>query len=340
MPTGLRCVSGCRVLPEGDFWRPGSGPGDSLDPSYNSAMRTVIALLLMFASPALAQFEGAAATRRQKVWLEPLVEMTAKRMELHFPSFTARDLEGKVEKVLFNQAPRVVNKRWEQLIIDLLVEDLGLAKADENRVRYGPSKGWGADAPDWPRKLLDFPDTWPGTREEAYLVTRVTADQQLVLRRKPEVDRRMIAWRGPELSKDQARGLSELADYWSERLCREFGYDRTDRRFEELLESLFETADTERVVMGTLVKLRYLVRPAVREALDADDFGKIMDAEESVQELIIRNLEEAEWWPLLQEDHRAMVKDPKRHRSVIKDRKKAEKDAAKAAKKEAEDGGK
>ena len=287
-------------------------------------------LALAIAAPALAQYEGAAPSRRQKILLEPLVQATAMRLELHLPSFTADDLEKRVEKALHNQVSHVVEKRYKELVIDLLIEDLGVSKNDKTKVQYGPYETFGRDMPDWPSSLTEFEGrSWDARDKGAYDVMGVVQDHGAVLRKDADAEYRIKTWIGRELSSDQERGLKELSKYWAAKLEDKFGAERKDKRFHELIESMFLTLDTERAVLGTLCKLRFLVRPDVRDGLEADSYDTIVAAEDSVTELIERQLGDAEWWPQLQADHRAMTIDPKKHRAVLKDRIKAEKAAAK-----------
>ena len=292
----------------------------------------MIRTLALFALvvPAFGQFEGAAATRKQKLLLEPLVQATCMRLELHLPSFTADELEGRVEKALYNQASRVVEKRYKELVIDLLIEDLGVSKRDARAVQYGPYETFGRSLPAWNSSLMEFSGrSWAARDKDAYLVTGAVADHQFVLRRDPDTQYRLKLWVGREPSKDQGRGLEELSAYWAGRLEHEFGFERKNKDFHNLLESVFVSLDTERAVMGTLCKLRFLVRPEIRDGLEADEFEAILAAEDSVTDRIERELIDAEWWPQLEADHRAMVEDPKTQRDVIRARLKAEKAARK-----------
>ena len=287
-------------------------------------------LCLALAAPARGHYVGAAPSRRQKILLEPLVQVTAMRLELHLPSFTADELEKRVEKALHNQVSHVVEKRFKELAIELLIEDLGVSKSDATKVKYGPYETFGRAMPDWPKGLTQFSGrSWDARDKGAYLVMGVVQDHRGVLRKDADAEYRIKTWIGRELTSDQERGLKELSKYWATRLEAELGFERKNRRFHELLESMFLTPDTERAVLGTLCKLRFLVRPDVRDALEADDYETIVVAEDSVLETIERQLTDAEWWPQLQADHRAMVADPKKHRAVIKERAKAEKAAAK-----------
>lgn len=289
-------------------------------------LRSVLLALLLVA-PSFAQYEGAPPTRRQILALQPLVEATCKRLELHLPSFKAHDLESRIKKTLQNQVTRVVERRYKALLIELLLEDLGLSHSDERNVQYGPLENFGMDVPDWPSDLLGFEGPgWNSRDKGAYKVTEVTSDHSvMVAAGSADVEFRLAAWIGREPDKDQARGLKELSRYWAGRLEQEFGYERKNRDFHDLMESVFVSLDTERAVFGTLCKLRFLLRPQVREGLQAKTFEEIMAAESSVGERIERVLGAAEWWKTLQEDHRAMIADPKAHRDVIKQRVKDEK---------------
>ena len=294
-------------------------------------LRKLAPLALALAAPALAQYEGAAPSRRQKLLLEPLVQATAMRLELHLPSFTADDLEKRVEKALGNQVTHVVERRFKELVIELLIEDLGVSKGDTKKVQYGPYETFGRAIPGWTRELTEFSGrSWDARDKGAYDVTGVVRDHRGVLQKDADAEYRIKSWIGRELSSDQERGLKELSKYWAARLEAELGFERRNRRFHELAESMFLTQDTERAVLGILCKLRFLVRPEVRGGLEAEGFEELIAAEESVTQTIVRQLGDAEWWPQLQADHRAMVSDPKQHRAVLKNRIKAEKAAAKA----------
>lgn len=280
------------------------------------------ALLGPLAAPALAQYEGAAPTRDQQEDLLPLVRSISLKLELHVPSVSASDVERLVRKALFNQNSNVALKRYEELVVELLIEDLGVSKDDENAVRFDVLPDFGKGFGEVDEALVGGDETFWKNKDKKYLLLfgAMGLHAQCV-RHNTEALWTLRSWNGKELDGDQERGIKELAKYYEDVLAEAFGVEKPGREFGKLLLGALSTDDTDRAVLATLGKLRFLIRPAILEELEVgDSLPKRLAARSAIDARLQEVLADAEFWPQLRADHEAMIEDAKEHRKVLRAR--------------------
>lgn len=283
-----------------------------------------LAWAIGFGVPASAQSDGATATRRQQKNLVPLVTSVCRRLELHIPSITAADVERRVRKALHNQLSSAADRHYKELVVNLIMEDLDLEKAERRTVEYELLEEFGRSIPQVDATLLGLEKKeWKTRDKETYLIKGIYREHRACLRASQEMLWKLRGWNGVELDSDQRRGIKELAAHYSTVIQEAFGIERKDKDFTELLESALSNADTDLAVLTTLCKLRTLVRPIVYRVHVVNTVAKKVEAREIVGERIEEVLVEGEWWTQLRVDHGAMLADPKQHRKVIKERKKS-----------------
>ncbi len=285
-------------------------------------------LILVLAGSAGAQGDGAPPTRRQREHLQPLITSVARRLELHLPSALFEEIERKVRKALSNQNSDVAIRNYHELLIELLLEDLDLPKADAKTIEFDIVPRFGETIRGWSRELAHLDDEWKlGDHPNLRFSRRgLRWDHYNCVRHRERSLAKLDDWRRKfEADKDQQRGLKELADYYASKVEEAFGVEREDRHFHELFEGALLTRDTDRAMLCALAKVRHLVRPIVWRVHEVEDeLQARLDALELVDTRLEKELKEAVWWTRLRQDHEAMLRDPKKLRKELSVRKKDE----------------
>lgn len=277
--------------------------------------------LSTLALPAIAQFEGAAATRDQQAELQPLVRSVSLRLEQHIPSVIASDVTVRVRKALFNQNSDVASKRYEELLIELLLDDLDLSKDSSNPVRYEMLPRFGKQISATGEALIGGEEKRWSARDKQGLLLSGVAIHARCIRRDSEARWAIRTWNGRDLEKDQERGLKELAKYYGPLFVEVFEVEKPDRKFSKMLEAALLTSDTDRAVLTTLTKVHFLIRPTMLAELEVgEELEDKLEARAAIEDRVREVLSETDWWPALREDHKAMLDDPKAFRRELKAR--------------------
>jgi hypothetical protein len=308
----------------------------------------LLAVLLL--APASLGQDALGATRKQKISLQPLIELLTESFELQCVTLDAKDIERGLGKALSVQVTWKAYSRYKDEVTRLIAVDLGI---DTTQGHLAIEKNlfdvFGESPTEVEAALIlpELPDVPTGGDDEARKAAREEREKVKLL--ELTMERRLDEVRYPPvkvdahhkqcmahdaltimdiktllqspLDKEQERGMKELADYYAPLFAALFGVEDSPREYRKRFEAALASPHTERALAAVLVKLRLFARPLVyAEERVGDDPYSIIDVQPKVIDMVVSKVGSSELWDALRSDHVDMLEDAKAHRRAFKER--------------------
>ncbi len=279
-----------------------------------------------------ASQDGATPSARQRKSLVPLIEVMTQRIAPHLATLEKSQIERQVKKALSDQISRIAARDLDAALTKLIALDLDVdSRQGWALVKRNLLKEFGADYTEAELALLGEGFDLPAfgiyrqgaVRRDGEKTVIIEGFQSLhakVVRHTRHVLASLREELEEELTRDQARGMKDLAKAYAVQLSELFALEKPDRDYEDLLRQALSTPSTDRAMLASLVSMRRLARPSVHRVFGAETAAEKIEAEQQVRARVVRELTDSELLAELRRDHAAMLDDPKAQRKRISDR--------------------
>jgi len=250
--------------------------------------------------------DDVAPSRNQRDHLAILVTAWADRLCTNSESLEKADVERALRKALYNQVSRRAEARFEETLVALLMEDLGLrtsrGKREVERELVGP---WRAAAIADSGNVLDR----QGFQRQHYLVLTHREETLEQLRALHDL---------AGLDDDQEKALKTCAELYARRMIAITEEPGEKKRMIELCEEALVTRDTELALKGVRKKARGLLRRRASDAADVKSDDDVLALGDVIDEQMPQAFPDT-FWHELAFDHARALERPDEHRKVLKD---------------------